>query len=303
MRVGELCVGATDYAGRHWRGEQPIAISFWVNFVLPRVAIICLEWLFLARLVDGVIATAAYILVADVALLVWQIVGVVRSLEKSQSRIVSLPLVWGVHSSLVVCLFFTAVSVFLLLQSAFVEPAEEPLSAQWERERAAKYALELSRDGDAVYLTGTFEHGITKALKALLRQNPKVAGIVLESPGGNTYEGRGVAQTVRNQGLQTYVFAECFSACTLAFIAGVTRTLGPEAKLGFHQYGLDADYQVPFLDIEDEQETDRAFFEAQGIDKAFLDKIFEASQSDLWIPRKEELLDAGVVHRIEDRRP
>ena len=77
------------------------------------------------------------------------------------------------------------------------------------------------------------------------------------------------------------------------------RTLGHEAKLGFHQYGIDSRHQIPFADTKREQEVDRAAFALQGISDEFLAKVFEAPRTSLWIPGAEELLRAGVAHRTD----
>ncbi len=236
---------------------------------------------------------------ADVIIYAWQVVGVIRACDRYQSSYGSIVLVWGTHFGIVVSLLFTLVSVFVAFQNSFIEPDEDLLSSVWERERASKYALTLSDDSTQVYLNGSFELGITKKLRALLQQHPSVKGIVLASQGGNIYAGRGVAKLIHEHALDSYVFEACSSACTTAFIAGATRTLGPNGKLGFHQYGLEADYQVPFVDIADEQNTDRKFYQSQEIKDAFLDRVFDASQSDLWVPSAEELLEAGVVHRVD----
>jgi hypothetical protein len=279
-----------------------LILSFWVNLALLRAAILGLEGFILTPLVvdayDGAISALLFFILADVIIYIWQVVGVLRACDRYQSAYGSISVVWALHFGILVSLIFTTVSLFTSVQDAFLERDQELLKTLAEQERAATYALTLSGDGAVLTLIGSFDFGITKAVTAFLEAHPNVKAIVLASPGGNTYEGRGVAKIVRDHDLGSYVFADCFSACTLAFIAGTTRTLGPNGQLGFHQYGMDADYQVPFVDIAGEQNTDREFFRSQKIEETFLERVFEASQSDLWIPSTKELLAAGVVHRV-----
>jgi len=296
-----------DYILSHWRGEQPLAQSFWINLALLRGAIFTVEGIVRPSFSDDTIAdlaaTLIYVLVVHIIFGAWQIVGVVHACDRYQTSTGAMGIVWATHAGIAISLIFTLVSVFVAFQSAVLKPDKslETMSAIWERERAARYELRLSEDSAYISFIGHFELGVTKKLTLLLQQNPQVRGIVLASRGGNIYEGRGIAKLIRSAGLDTYVFETCASACTTAFIAGTRRTLGPEGRLGFHQYGFEADYQIPFIDIGEEQNADRAFYRSQNISTAFLDRVFHAAQSDLWFPTREELLDAGVVHRIADK--
>ena len=301
-KIATLGIGTKGYVRSHWHGQQSLILSFWVNLALLRTAILGLEGFVLTPFVEdaftGAILALLFFIVADVVIYIWQVVGVLRACDRYQSSYGSISVVWAIHFGILISLIFTLVGVFTSVQNAFLEREQELLKTLWEQERTTEYALTLSEDGAVITLNGSFDFGITRNLKALLRRHPSVKAIVLASPGGNPFEGRGVAKTIRDHGLDSYVFADCFSACTVAFIAGATRILGPEGKLGFHQYGMDADYQVPFVDIISEQNSDREFFRSQKIEDTFLERIFEASHSDLWIPTTNELLAAGVVHRV-----
>ncbi len=113
-------------------------------------------------------------------------------------------------------------------------------------------------------------------------------------------EGRGLAMLIRKHKLGTYSFKECSSACTIAFIAGAKRLLGVNAKLGFHQYRLDAKNVIPFLDPNDELKKDLVFYESQSIDAAFLKKVFKTPLNEIWFPSHNELLKANVIHGVVD---
>jgi len=298
-----LDFGGKGYVQNHWLGQQPLAWSFWVNFILLRALILYLEDFARFPSRGGVyhseIAAVGFFIVAHVVIYTWQIVGVVRSCDRYLSHYGSMTLVWGAYFGIAVSLLFNFVSVFETYQINFLKPDETLLSSIWERERASRYSLTVSSDGTRVSLTGSFELGLTKKLKTLLQEHPGVKAIVLSSPGGNIYEGRGVAKLMMQHSMDSYVFETCYSACTTAFIAGATRRLGPTGRLGFHSYRVEADYQVPFADTVGEQNYDRKLYDAQKIKDAFLNKIFETPSSELWFPSTKELLEAGVVHRIE----
>ena len=178
---------------------------------------------------------------------------------------------------------------------------KEKACAEQIRIQAPTYVLDLGTNGRVVFLMGEIDHGITKSLEALIVKNPDVTDIVLESRGGSPFEARGVARVIRHHRLDTHVAADCFSACTLAFIAGETRMLGSNGRLGFHGYGLEGRYQVPFANIKREQEIDRQAFELRGVLASFLAKIFTSPISEMWLPSATELQETGVVHSVLDR--
>jgi len=305
--IESLNVGGNGYIQSHWLGRQPLAWSFWVNLVLLRALLLYLEEFFRFPSSGGVyhseIAAIGFFIVAHVVIYAWQIVGVVRCCDRYLSHYWSIMLVWGAYFGIAVSLLFTFVGVLETFQINILKSDEPLLSSIWDRERASRYSLTVSSDGTRVSLTGSFELGLTKKLRALLQDHPGVKSIVLASPGGNIYEGRGVAKLIKQHGLNSYVFETCYSACTTAFIAGATRTLGPHGKLGFHSYRVEADYQVPFADPVGEQNYDRKLYNSQNIKDGFLNKVFESRPSELWFPSTKELLEAGVVHRIAAKVP
>jgi len=298
-----LNVGGNGYIRSHWLGRQSLAWSFWVNLVLIRALLLYAEDFVRFPSRGGgyhsEVAAVAFFLVANVVIYTWQVVGVVRSCDRYLSHYWSSMLVWGAYFGIAVSLLFTFVSALETFQINFLRSDEPLLSSIWDRERASRYSLTISSDGTHITLTGSFELGLTKKLNALLQEHPGVKAIVISSPGGNIYEGRGVAKLIKQHRLNSYVFETCYSACTTAFIAGATRILGPNGRLGFHSYRVEADYQVPFADTTGEQNYDRKLYESQKIKEEFLNKVFQSAPSELWYPSTKELLESGVVHRIE----
>lgn len=305
--IAALNGSAKGYLQSHWQGRQPLARSFWINLVLLRAMIILLEAAVRRpSAADGWHAEAlavAYALVAHGAIYIWQIVGLVRACDRYHADYGSQSVIWGVHLGLVLTAMFTLASLFSSFQVAFLRVDEGLMSLAWDREREARYALTLSADGTRVALAGSLELGLTKRLTALLDAHPRVRAVALDSPGGNIFEGRGVARLILDHDLDTRVYGTCASACTTVFIAGASRTLGAKGRLGFHRYRIEAGYHVPFADPEGEQRTDRAFYRSRGIDPDFLDRIYATPARGLWYPDPADLLAAGVVHRIATETP
>ena len=122
----------------------------------------------------------------------------------------------------------------------------------------------------------------------------------MSSEGGNIYEARGLARLFRDGNLSTKVLDECSSACTTAFVGGVERRLKTGARLGFHQYRIEADYDVLGADPRGEEAKDKTLFLAAGIKQSFVSRMHSAAAGSMWYPDAKELLDAGVITALAD---
>lgn len=293
---------AAGYLRRHWQGRQSLAWSFWVNLVALRAVILALDRFtrppFLEDPVAVTAATFLFFVIFHLLVFAWQVVGVVRACDAYQASFGASGLLLITYLGIAAAVVLTLISAVGAFLQLFQEPEGEFSYLIWERERAARYSLTLDDDAALLRFSGSFELGLTKKLAALLEAQPAIRGIVFDSPGGHVYEGRGVARLVQRHGLNTHVFGSCSSACTTAFIAGKTRSLGPEGRLGFHQHWMAADYPVFLVDEAAEMAEDLAFYEAQGVAASFLARVFETPPAELWFPEAHELLAAGVVHRV-----
>ena len=243
----------------------------------------------------GLALILTYFIVAHVIVHVWQVVGVMRALDRHQGAYGSITVFWGVVFGIVVGMILTAAAVFTSTQSIYVAyraPVEVTAT------HPPSYALRVAEDGTRLSFTGEIHLGVTPKLELLTAANPHIRLLTLESPGGNTFAARGLARVIQQFGLDTHVESECYSACTIAFIAGRKRTLGKSGRLGFHQYGIDSLYQIPFAEPAREQEKDIARFREQGIAEAFLGRIFDKGPNDTWHPMTQELVAAGVISQM-----
>ena len=73
---------------------------------------------------------------------------------------------------------------------------------------------------------------------------------------------------------------------------------GFNGRLGFHGYGLEGRYQVPFANIRRGQGIDRQAFELRGVLASFLAKIFTSPISEMWLPSAlgSHISDIGDVN-------
>lgn len=268
--------------------------SFWLHLVLPR-AVVLLALVTIGSVLRLPVGVLYALLAADIVLFIWQVLRFQASADSHLQSMGGMSLIWGGYLVLLVS-GFTSMSLWW---GAFLF-AGQPVSTELFTDRmnrlhAAEYDLSLSDDRLSLTFNGTITHGLTKRATDLLAENPQLASVTLTSIGGHIYEARGFAKLIRDSGLNTTVKGDCSSACTLIFVAGAQRNLGPDARLGFHSYALEFGSALPNLNLKKEQDKDRAFFRSQGISEAFLNQMFDEPSTKLWYPSREEALQAGLL--------
>ena len=290
------------YVTDHWLGRHSLAWSFWVNLVLLRLVIFLGQmWLRPSSGEDYsgqqpiVLATA---ILFHAVIFVWQVVGVLRAGEAHIQKRGSVANAWGAQAGILVAFWITATFAFEAWQATLPVSVEDDRAERVRLQHEESYRIDVSSDRQSISIDGAIALGITRRFSRLLKQNPGLQFVILTSDGGNIFEARGLAKLIRTNGLGTHVESYCDSACTTAFIGGHHRTLVKDARLGFHQYRIDADYLVYGADTESEQLQDRASYAERGVKSWFLDKMFSLPADQIWIPTPEELLSAGVVNEI-----
>ena len=287
-----------NYLRDHWQGKLSLAVSFWVNLVLASAVLAYLERFVLPPFLHGeatvTAAAIVYFVVVRLVVYPWQVVGLLRACDRVVSS--SFDRTWAVAAQLVVVISFAATLVAVFSSYHVVAAHQRSFTPADIPSIKIDYSLDLVADGSLIHLRGSLDVGVTRAVTELLDVSPRVIGIVLDSGGGRIYEGRGLAMVIQQRKLDTYTLAHCLSACATAFIGGSIRTLGVNAKLGFHQYKT---YSLaPNIDVTAEQEKDASLFRRQGIHPEFLERIFSTAHDEMWWPSTDELLRAGVIHRF-----
>ncbi|MFQ5438629.1 MAG: hypothetical protein ACE5DK_07355 [Paracoccaceae bacterium] len=253
-----------------------------INLGALRLAI----WLISGSGVAGVIAV-----VAGFAILLWQVVGGVRTAERVMRETGDLLKVVALYAGVLL------VILVALAQAVDIVVGRAPIPAG--RVGAPVAMLDIDQTARMVRVDGTIDYPLNTALRATIAANPSLRVVLLNSDGGSIFAARALAATIENARLQTRVEGHCYSACTIAFMAGTSRTLGPEGHLGFHRYQFDSDWRVQTLDVGEQEALDRAFFASRGVSGAFLDRVNVTAPSAIWVPTTAELLEGGVISELE----
>jgi len=287
----------------HWLGKLPLGTTLWINLVALLIVISYAELFLLSKLAADptqlISLTLVSLFFTRLVIFPWQLIGLLRAIEFDYIEHKNMLKTRSLQGFALLTILFTLVYCLEVIQGTLYYLKQvETYSRPGDK---VEYQLNVSEDQQQLIIRGDLDIGITTAARSTLATYPQIRSVVLHSRGGHIYEGRGLARIFIEHGIDTYVYEECSSACTTAFIGGKQRYIGPQAKLGFHQYRVEttrASQFVQFYDIGAEQQRDLALFKARGIDQAFLNRVFDQPANRIWFPDHSTLRDAQIVHEV-----
>ena len=294
-----------NVVARHWRGDYPLGISYWIIYVLAALALggILLAVSLLVSIHAGVeprIDFAALVAtwLAVLAVSAWQYVGVWRSAARRFGERVRLGK-HGVWPTLAMVSIVVAVPalVFRFAEAGLPPIVDAARIAFLDDPAVPAYAIRVMRNGTEAEITGGFKRGLTDELRRILEASPQIKVVHFDSLGGRIAEARKLNALVRERGLTTYVASRCSSACVVAFAGGRERWLHVEGELGFHGPGA---RRISDGALADEIGEHKEAFTAAGFDPRFVDRALATPSGDMWTPSPDELLAAKVITAVSD---
>jgi len=292
-----------SYLLSHWLGKLPLGITLWVNLVTLLIVISYAELFLLSKLAANpaqlVNLTLASLFLTRLVIFPWQLVGLLRAIEFDYIEHKNFLKTRTLQGFALLTILFTLVYSLEVFQGSLYYISQ--VESYTRPGAKVAYQLKPSKDQQRLSIRGDLDVGITTAVRTMIEANPQIRSVVLQSRGGQIYEGRGLAKLFTEHGIDTYVYEECSSACTTAFIGGKRRYIGPQGKLGFHQYRVKTtvtSQYVNFYNLHAEQQRDLELFKARGIEQAFLNKVFDQPANRIWFPDHSTLYRAQVVHEI-----
>lgn len=219
---------------------------------------------------------------------VWQIVLTVAAARRGGG--VAIPLAAVIFAS----------AAILAIGTLIYDRAVPALAELWNiyngDEELSDLAVAVSPDGTTLRIDGAYGMGSDQAVRLALEQNPRVREVVLAGPGGRIGAGFEISRLIRNRRLATRVETACASACTIAFLGGVDRSIAAGAQLGFHRAsfpGMSADDM-----FEANRDMKRYLTMSAGIAPDFAQRVLDTPGESIWVPTPEELLAARVIKRV-----
>jgi hypothetical protein len=279
-----------------WRdGTAPFAQSLYYRGVWAAIALLVgLGSVSVAVFAGGAltwahIALPALLCLAATLFAVWQIYLVVKAGERS-----------GRRGLFVLTAGAAAASVFLIGLTIW-DRAVPALDEMWnlytgDARLGGDLSVTASADGRTLHVEGTYGLRSEDAVRRALAENRNLRDVVLAGPGGRAATGFELFRMFRERKLATRVDAGCASACTIAFLGGVERTVGPKGRLGFHRASFPG---MGDNDMYDSNRGIRRFLiYSARLTPDFADRVFETPADSIWVPTREELLAGKVITRV-----
>lgn len=271
-----------ELIAKHWTGKLGVvaavlgaglAVTVAIQVSLSRIGPALWPWFWIAL---------------ALAVTTWQVVGLFRTADRSLR---------GGSVQTATMIYVVMAIIMLMSLNAMVGLALGPAPEQASHKPGPVADLQVA--GGRAEISGLITLDHFTALEHALGDGASVETILLDSEGGSIFAARGLARLIAENGIATHVSGACFSACTIAFIAGPERTMGQNASLGFHQYSMAnaSDTGAQFIDPKAEEARDIAYFRARGVAEDFLKQAFSIEPGDIWKPDRDRLLQAGILTR------
>ncbi len=203
----------------------------------------------------------------------------------------------------------------LLALAGVLLAAGQAVAAEKFRVKGATVIYDTDGPGIPLAEAG-IDRGDIDALVKLLRANPGITTLRLNSEGGDYFTAFDMAGVLIDFELDTEVLGECSSACAYVFMGGTDRRLVRGGRIGFHQtswspegardyfdsLAKDEGWANPFdfvswvyEDTQTEIYERLIFMTGRGVSSDFAIESLKASTDDMWYPYRARLLAAGVL--------
>ncbi|SEC02333.1 hypothetical protein SAMN05519104_0589 [Rhizobiales bacterium GAS188] len=292
----------SNFIARHWRGELPLWVSYWIIGFLGNIVagavLLLVDAAAGSRDYDPRIVLGQLLVVwlCICTMVLWQVVGVWRSANeriRERSRM-GRNAPWATLAKLAAVLGFLRLGGMLFTTGA-PEIAEVSRMAFLDDPDIPAYTLRIMRNGTELEVVGGFKYGLTDDVLRVLRAAPRVRTVHLDSTGGRIGEAEKLYNAIHDHGFITYVANQCMSACTVAFAGGRERWLHSQAKLGFHAPAFPG---LSAAELTESIQRQKDIFAASGFDTAFATRALSTPNSRVWTPSIEELLRARVITHV-----
>jgi hypothetical protein len=280
------------YVRRHWQGDLPLAVAWWLNGIALTALSLAIprqEW-FVASVgtIDAAGEFTAFLLVGLFAMLLvpaWQVIGLYRAGDRHIATVGTILAGRLVQSG-------TTVLALLLALRFLIFAAEAYSGARIAYPIGPDARIVPSHGGRVLDVDAGFRFGLAAQVEAALDRNPRVRRLRLTSGGGALSEAVKLRKLILERQLDTEATSLCASACVSAFIAGKQRLLHRRARIGLHLprntgFGLRGPVS-PFYAAE------LVYFSQRGVPDWFLDRWIATGRT-FWYPAPSQLREAGLV--------
>jgi hypothetical protein len=285
-----------SYVLSHWRGEQTLLRSYWVNGAFISILFNYIDWTIWSNVPEEyfdpslvfIISIGVYILII-LTLTTWQLVGIWRSsgTQIDSTRRYFWP---SVARMMVIVGIFSVASTTNNWVKLGIEHYQIVFGDLY-----STYVVNFIENTDII-LDGHISFDSTMEVATLLEKNQEIEVLQLRSPGGLLGAAEDLGNLVKKYDLIVIAYDYCYSACVMPLVASSGSTVAIGTAIGFHRAGG--------LDIADLDEAGAnmmaEYFEQHGIASSIVDKMRSTPIESMWIPPVRTLVDGNVIDFVFD---
>ena len=291
--------GRQNWVARHFRGDLPLAASYWINSIVVGILI------YVAGLA---IATAvrryeyAYSLTAGFfgywivifILQIWLWVGIWRSSNRHIST--NKRYFWATAAKIMVCISVLGTLARFVTYQYGLPAIVESFKYADTVNSLSNFTIAVKDGGKVLSYSGPIGLKSVAAVRETLEDNPDIEIAQLNSRGGLIDKAYQLLHLILVYHLTTYTDKQCYSACTIVFMGGRERYLKDGATLGFHRpQQIFFNQRASIYMIEGIIQS----FYRLGYDRSFIDRAFRKTPNrNLWRPSYKELYAAHVITAV-----
>ncbi len=282
----------------HWRGEYSLAFSYWIVSFLTNLSVLVVtfiisEYLDSQNAYNPLLLWVGNVLIWAflISITFWHIVGTWRSADRFSADPHRKNTLWGGVAKFF--LIMGGIKMIGQLPTVYRDLGELSQMAFFNDSSIPDYKLTVTEGGKEIKLEGGFKYGLSQDLKRLMLSAPSARIVNLESVGGRIAMGEEIAKVIEEYNFGTVSNSGCFSACTIAFLAGKERFLGIDGRLGFHAGA--------FAGVESSESKSgeyaiyRGLTAKYGTSSAFIRKILATPHDKMWYPDRDELVKERII--------
>jgi hypothetical protein len=298
-----------NYISRHWRGELSLPLSYWLNGFLLSISLYGLSASAVAashwqlKIFGAVLGMFGIPTIA-----VWQLIGIFRSAKLRAGFWPGMARLCVAFGWLQLAGYVTAlvVSVNSELRRQHAV-ASHPAPPAARASTGLRYTYSYIQDNKLIiHVRGEITKGdaaqFPKWVTDNIRNEDKIAGVSLDSPGGSVREALLFADGVKGTEVPTIVGPgeKCVSACFLIFAAGKKRFASKEAQIGVHSLvikgqGENLDAKGSTLDLA------RTATEKFSVPPSIIGRMVATPPDKVYWLNRSDLAEMGV--QIMDDKP
>jgi hypothetical protein len=282
-----------EYVVTHWRGEQSLARSYWINGLLFSALInisIAIAEKPLSKLGPEVIFNILLLYVVCLAIITgWQLVGVWRS--ATNHSIKTMRWFWASAAKVIVVIVVLGATANL---STMGKDAFSGLKALNDP-RLADYTIERIGDTNLIFTGAINSESVSELVVAL--EDPAITILRINSHGGLLEPAITLARLIRGREFTVMAEIQCISACVILLAGSPNAAIYPGSKVSFHRFEAIAEFSNP----EIRRETANKLREAEAIYREFGISewaIKTARRQEYWTPTLNQMIQMNLIKYV-----